>query len=179
MLDLILFILLVGGFLIGLKRGFIMQLIHLIGFIAAYIVAYIYYDDLAPKINLWVPYPATSSESSISLLLDSISLEEAYYNAIAFAILFFAVKIILQIVGSMLDFLAHLPVLHFANRWLGGLLGFVEVYLIVFILLYIATLVPIEAFQAYYEKSWIAKGMVENTPVFSNTVKELWLKHLA
>jgi uncharacterized membrane protein required for colicin V production len=179
MLDLILLILLIGGFLIGLKRGFIMQLIHLIGFIAAYIVAYLYYDDLAPKIKLWVPYPSASGDTAVSFLLNSISLEEAYYNAIAFAILFFATKIILQILGSMLDFLAHLPILHSVNRWLGGLLGFVEIYLIVFILLYVATLVPIEAFQAYYENSWIAQGMVENTPVFSETVKEMWMKHMA
>jgi uncharacterized membrane protein required for colicin V production len=178
MLDLILFIVLLGGFLIGLKRGFIMQLVHLIGFIAAYIVAYLYYDDLAPKLELWIPYPS-SNDGSASLLLNSISLEQAYYNAIAFAILFFATKIILQILGSMLDFLAHLPILHTANRWLGGLLGFVEVYLIVFILLYIATLVPIESFQAHYDNSWIAQGMVKNTPVFSESVKEMWMKHMA
>lgn len=178
MLDIILLIILISGFLIGLKRGFIMQLVHLIGFVAAYIVAYVYYDDLAPKLELWIPYPA-SNNGSVSFLLDSISLEQAYYNAIAFAILFFATKIILQILGSMLDFLAHLPLLHTVNRWLGGLLGFVEVYLIVFILLYVAALVPIETFQTYYEHSWIAQGMVKNTPVFSETVKDMWTNHMA
>ncbi|WNB93209.1 CvpA family protein [Bacillus sp. NEB1478] len=178
MLDFILFIILLFGFLIGLKRGFIMQLVHLIGFVAAYIVAYLYYDDLAPKLELWIPYPS-SNNGSVSFLLNSISLEQAYYNAIAFAILFFATKIILQILGSMLDFLAHLPLLHTVNRWLGGLLGFIEIYLIVFILLYVATLVPIGNFQTYYENSWIAQGMVKNTPVFSEAVKEMWMKHMA
>ena len=46
MLDLIILIILGFGFLIGLKRGFILQIIHLTGFIIAFIIAYLYYDQL-------------------------------------------------------------------------------------------------------------------------------------
>jgi uncharacterized membrane protein required for colicin V production len=77
----------------------------------------------------------------------------------------------------MLDFLARLPLLNSANRILGGFFGFVEVYLIAFILLFIASLVPAENIQAYYKDSWLAQGMVENTPVFSEAVKDLWMKN--
>jgi uncharacterized membrane protein required for colicin V production len=177
MLDIILLVLLAAGFLIGIKRGLIMQIVHLAGFIAAYIVAYLYYDDLTPHVKLWVPYPSPSGDSPVGLLLSSIPLEDAYYRAIAFAILFFATKIILQIFGSMLDFLARLPLLNSANRILGGFFGFIEVYLIAFILLYIASLVPAENIQAYYKDSWLAQEMVENTPVFSEAVKDLWMKN--
>ena len=57
MLDLAIILLLVFGFFIGLKRGFILQLVHLTGFIIAYIVANLYYEELAPKLLLWIPYP--------------------------------------------------------------------------------------------------------------------------
>ncbi|MFC7371322.1 CvpA family protein [Fictibacillus iocasae] len=177
MLDIILLLLLAAGFLIGLKRGLIMQIVHLAGFVAAYIVAYLYFDDLTPHVKLWVPYPAPSGDSPVGMLLNAIPLEDAYYRAIAFAILFFGTKILLQILGSMLDFLAKLPILHSANRLLGGFFGFIEVYLIAFILLYIASLVPAENIQAYYQGSWLAQGMVENTPVFSDAVKDLWMKN--
>ena len=65
MLDLIILIILGFGFLIGLKRGFILQIIHLTGFIIAFIIAYLYYDQLAPKLTLWVPFPNFSSDSDI------------------------------------------------------------------------------------------------------------------
>ena len=106
MLDLAVFIILVFGFLIGLKRGFILQLIHLTGFIIAFIVAYLYYDQLAPKLTLWIPYPILRSNSTLAFLFDNVNLEDAYYRAIAFVVIFFAVKILLQIIGSMLDFVA-------------------------------------------------------------------------
>ncbi|MFS8631063.1 MAG: CvpA family protein, partial [Bacillales bacterium] len=48
MLSLAIIIILIFGFLVGLKRGFILQVIHLTGSIIAFLVAYIKYDDLAP-----------------------------------------------------------------------------------------------------------------------------------
>ena len=57
MIDLAILLILAIGFIIGLRRGFILQIIHLTGFIAAFIVSYLYFDDLAPKLELWVPYP--------------------------------------------------------------------------------------------------------------------------
>jgi uncharacterized membrane protein required for colicin V production len=175
MLDLILLVLLIGGFIVGIRRGLILQVVHLTGFIAAFVIAYLYFDKLAPKLKLWIPYPTTSIEPTLTLFMDALNLETAYYNAIAFAILFFGTKIVVQIIGSMLDFLADLPFLRTINRWSGGALGFVEVYLVVFIFLYIAALVPVQYIQTSIEDSFMAKTIVENTPVFSEKVKELWM----
>jgi uncharacterized membrane protein required for colicin V production len=174
MLDLILIVILIGGFLIGLKRGLILGIVHLTGFIIAFAVAYLYFDDIAPRLRLWIPYPAPSSESAFSLIADSISLEEAYYRAIAFAVLFFGTKILMQVLGSMLDFLADLPLLRTANKWMGGALGFVEVYLIVFLFLYFAALVPTEFVQQSITDSFLAQAIVEHTPVFSERIKDMW-----
>ncbi|UQD52959.1 hypothetical protein C0971_13595 [Bacillus methanolicus] len=179
MLDLAIFIILVFGFLVGLKRGFILQFIHLTGFIIAFIAARMYYEELAPKLALWIPYPALSSDSALKMLLENKNLEDAFYRAIAFAAIFFAVKILLQIIGSMLDFVAHLPVLRQLNIFAGGFLGFAEVYLIMFILLHIAALLPIEAVQEALANSFFAKNIVENTPLLSQQIKELWIEYVA
>ena len=56
MLDLALIVLLLLGFFIGVKRGFILQLIHMIGFVVSFVVAYVYYDTVAPKLRLWIPF---------------------------------------------------------------------------------------------------------------------------
>ena len=65
------------------------QFIHLAGFIIAFIIAYMYYDKLAPKLTLWVPYPDFRADSALSLLMDNVNLEDAYYRAIAFVVIFF------------------------------------------------------------------------------------------
>lgn len=178
MVDLILIIILVVGFLVGLRRGLILQLVHLTGFIAAFIIAYMYFDELAPKLRLWVPYPEISEGSALAIFMNSSFLEDAFYRAIAFAALFFASKIILQILGSMLDFLADLPILRTINGWLGGVLGFVEVYLVIFLLLYFAALVPITSVQDAMDDSVIAKAMVEHTPVFSEKIHDIWIAEI-
>ena len=175
MLDLAIIIFLVIGFFVGLKRGFILQLVHLTSFIIAYVVAYLYYEKLAPKLTLWIPYPSLGNDPTLKILTDSSNMETAFYRAIAFVIIFFAVKIVLQIIGSMLDFIAHLPILKQINVWVGGIFGFLEVYLLIFILLYIAALTPIEKFQTVLDHSSIAKTIVNYTPILSEQLKDWWL----
>ena len=113
------------------------------------------------------------------MFFETISLDTAYYRAVAFAILFFGTRIAAQIIGSMLDFLSHLPILKQVNSWAGAVLGFVEVYLIVFIFLYIGALVPLEMVQSSISDSSMAKGIVENTPIFSEKLQELWSGYMA
>ncbi|RLQ97999.1 CvpA family protein [Falsibacillus albus] len=179
MLDLVIIVLFIIGFFNGLRRGFILQAIHMIGFVAAFIAAYFYYDDLAPKLKLWIPYPSLDNADSFNMIFQGGGMEDAYYRAIAFAIIFFAVKIVLHIFGSMLDFVAHLPIIKQLNVWAGGILGFVEIYLLIFILLYIGALLPIESIQNALDKSFLAEAMIENTPIFSERLKEWWIEYVA
>ncbi|MBS4194919.1 CvpA family protein [Lederbergia citri] len=178
MLDLILLGLLVFGFLIGLRRGFILQLIHMIGFVVSLIIAYTYYDDLAPLLKLWIPYPDLSSNATFKMVLDGISFDVAFYRVIAFAIIFFAVRIVLGIIGSALDIVASLPVIKVINIWAGGILGVIEMYLLLFILLYIAALVPIASIQTALSDSTISEIILKNTPYFSEVVNKWWLDYI-
>ncbi|QVY60608.1 CvpA family protein [Cytobacillus gottheilii] len=179
MLDLFIIVILLFGFLVGLKRGFILQLIHLTGFIIAFIVARMYYEPLSEKLTLWVPYPNFGSDSTMQMFFANDNLEDAYYRAIAFAIIFFAVKVLLQIIGSMLDFVASLPIIKQLNIWAGGILGFIEVYLIMFIILYIAALVPIAGMQTYFNDSFMVDLIVNHSPVLSETIKDMWIEYMA
>ncbi|WP_394233167.1 CvpA family protein [Niallia oryzisoli] len=176
MLDLAVLIILFFGFLVGLKRGFILQLVHLTGFIIAFIVAYLYYDQLAPRLTLWIPFPNLDMNSTYSMLFENANLEDAYYRAIAFVVIFFAVKILLQIIGSMLDFIAQIPILKQLNIWAGGILGFTEVYLIMFIILFIAALLPIESIQTSLTHSVLAEFIVKQTPILSQHIQDLWIQ---
>lgn len=178
MFSIIILLVLLFGFLIGLKRGFILQLMHLIGYVASFIVASLLFRKLASHLALWIPYPDLGSDSLWAIFLSSQPLENAFYNAISFAIIFFATKIILQIIASMLDSLANLPILRQVNKLLGAILGFVEVYLIVFIILYILALVPIESIQTKIKSSFLATLIVEYTPILSKLMEKMWFTDL-
>ncbi|WP_164668429.1 CvpA family protein [Virgibacillus doumboii] len=178
MVDFILVILLLFGFFVGLKRGFVLQAFHLLGFIAAFILAALYYDQLSPRLALWIPYPELENNSAWADFLEALPLEGAFYNAIAFAIIFFAAKIILQIIASMLDFVADLPILHSVNKLLGAILGFVEVYLLIFIVLYILALTPLGGIQTWINDSSVALFIIEKTPFLSEEIRSLWFTHV-
>ncbi|MFG6148325.1 CvpA family protein [Halobacillus sp. B23F22_1] len=179
MIDLLIIIILLLGIFTGFKRGFILQLFHLIGFIVAFVAGVLFYDDLAPKLVLWIPYPDLPQDSSWAVFLDNLPLEAGFYNAIAFAIIFFGVKIALSIVASMLDFVSELPILNSINNLLGAILGFVERYVIVFILLYISALVPVSGIQNAIDGSFLAQLIIEHTPVLSAQLKNLWIEQVA
>lgn len=174
MLDLIILIVLAAGLVIGLKRGFIVQVLHLTSFIIALIVAYIYYKPLAQKFVLWVPYPGVTDAGSLSIVIDSLDLDRTFYRVLAFAIIFFVVKFTLQIVTSIFDFLAYLPVLKSVNKLLGAVLGFVEHYLLLFIALYVLVLLPIETIQNLMSKSLLAKLILEHTPIITSMFQNWW-----
>lgn len=179
MINLIIVIFLGLGLIIGLKRGLILQSLHLIGFIASFVIASTYYDKLSPHLMLWIPYPDLSGGGSIAQFLQSFPLETGFYNAISFAIIFFAVKVVLQIVASMLDFVAELPFLNIFNRLFGAALGFVEIYLVLFIILFILALTPVESIQDWINSSSIALRMLENTPYLSGKIESLWFTQIA
>lgn len=179
MLDLILVILLLFGLLRGLKRGFIMQFIYLTGFIVAFIVANKYYIPLSTKLTLWIPYPNTGENKLLQSLFETANIEDVFYRAIAFIIIFVAVKIIWQILGSMIDFVASLPLLKQLNTWAGAVLGLIETYLLLFLLIFISVLVPIEFIQNLVNDSSFAQWMLENTPYFSEKIKDLWFNYKA
>lgn len=179
LLNIVILLLLASGFFMGFRRGLVLQLVHLAGFLVAFLVAFLYYKQLAPVLKFWIPFPTSAAQSGTFSFLGSLDLQTAYYQAIAFIILFIAAKIILTIFGHMLDFLAELPLIRSVNHLSGALFGFAEIYLFLFLLLYAGALTPIDGIQSAIDGSSLAQSMIGNTPFFSNMLKELWVAVIA
>lgn len=174
MIDILILILLIAGFITGAKRGLIVQLIHMTGFIIALVVAYTYYKPLAEKFVLWIPFPAVTAGSKLTIAVDTLDLDQTFYRIIAFALIFIAVKFVLQLVASMFDFLKYLPILGFISNMVGAVLGFIEFYFILFVLLFVLALLPIDMIQNLISKSILTSWMLDHTPLLSETVKKWW-----
>ncbi|MFF2755117.1 CvpA family protein [Psychrobacillus sp. NPDC058041] len=174
MLDILILILLVAGFITGAKRGLVVQLIHMTGFIIALIVSYTYYKPLAEKFVLWIPFPAVTTGSKLTIAVESLDLDQTFYRIIAFALIFMVVKFALHLLASMFDFLKYLPILGFISNMIGAVLGFIEFYFIIFVLLYIFALLPIDIIQSFISKSSLTSWILNHTPLLSETVKNWW-----
>lgn len=174
MLDLLIVFLLLGGLITGFRRGLIVQTIHMTGFIVAFIIAYLYYKELANKFVLWIPYSGVTAESKLSFVVGELDLDQTFYNLLAFFLIFIVIKFGLQLIASMFDFLTYLPVLGFIARIIGALFGFVEFYILIFLVLYLGFMLPIDFIQTSISKSILAGAMFEHTPFISETVKNWW-----
>lgn len=174
MLDLLILVFLIGGLITGFRRGLVLQAIQMFGFIVAFIVSYLYYKSLAEKFVLWVPYPGVTAHSKLAFSVGELDLEMTFYRMLAFVLIFIVVKFGLQLIASMFDFLKYLPVLGFGSQLVGAFLGVIEFYISMFLILYIAYLLPIDFIQSFIQKSIFAKSMFEHTPILSETVKNWW-----
>src|SRR5699024_11859434 len=88
MISLILIVLLLFGFLRGLKRGFILQTFHLVGFIIAFLVARIYYKGLAGHMDAWIHYPELICDASLDLFVNNFLFALIFYYSLSIWILF-------------------------------------------------------------------------------------------
>ncbi|WP_202078250.1 CvpA family protein [Caldalkalibacillus salinus] len=174
MMDVILIICFLLGFYTGYRRGFILQAVHLVGFIVAYVVAYRYFRDVAPMLETWVPYPFHDQEVVSGFWVEMMQIETLFYSAIAFALLFFSTKFILMLIGHLLTMIARLPVLNFANRWLGGILGFVGAFIVTFVLVHVMLFIPWQTGQDSLTDSAVATWMLDKGSFLSDQMKESW-----
>jgi uncharacterized membrane protein required for colicin V production len=175
MIDIVIIILLLIGFFIGLKRGLILQVIRLVGYVLAYIVAYLYYKRLAAVLHTAIPYPL-QEHADVPDWLKSTDVESMFYSVIAFILLFFVTKFAFSLLGQLLNMIAQIPILKQLNSLGGGVLGFVEVYIVLFIVILIGTLVPIQPLQSSLNASVLCQTIIDDTPVFSDKMKELWVQ---
>lgn len=163
---------LILGVLSGYRRGIVLQLVHIAGLIFAFVVALRYYQPIGDELRLLVPFPQLSEGSGISILNEEYGREMVFYRGIAFAGLFILTKIVAQIIGSMLDFLANLPILNFFNQWLGAFFGFIEAVVIIVVLLHFASLIQWDFLQAALNNSSLAQWFFNSTPVISERLVE-------
>ncbi len=159
-IDIILLIVMLYGLLSGLMRGGVLQFFSLVGFIIALIVARLFSNDLGDLIS--------------SLLTSDNNAWSIFYNAIAFFVIFFVVQIIIKKIAHMLNFFTKLPVIGFLNRIIGAVLGFVQMYLIAFLVIIVLFLLPSENVSEYIEGSNVAMYMINSTPVLSDFFKTMW-----
>jgi uncharacterized membrane protein required for colicin V production len=174
MLDYLMLALAAGGLILGYMRGFIAQIVSLAGFFIAYIVAFQFYRDFAPVLQSTISIPTSENYQKYEFIIKGLHLDTYLFNALAFAILFFGVKVALSVIGRLLHLIAKVPGLNLLNRWSGALLGIAEALLILIIAVNVMAVLPSDAVQKLLSGSALAPYLVNHLPSFAGKLQELW-----
>ena len=167
--DLLIIVIIIFGALIGFKHGVFRQLISALGFILSVVFAFLFKNILSTFLYEHLPFfkfgGLFKGVSVLNILL---------YELIAFLIvlgIFLLIFKILKIVTNILETVLKLTiVLGIPSKLLGIVVGALQYFVIVFILLYILSL-PV--FQlSILEGSKFKDGILTHTPILSSFVKK-------
>jgi membrane protein required for colicin V production len=112
-------------FIRGIFRGFVFELVTVVGLILGYIISITYMSLVSGYILSIFP---TAPESII--------------NLISFFVLFVGTNLILRLVANIITKTLKIAMLGWLNRLLGGLLGMFKSILIMSIIVFIIDLIP-------------------------------------
>lgn len=165
-LDILILIVLLSGGIVGAQNGFFKQTVVLVGTIACFIFAWVFKDFIANFLSFNFPFFKFSGLVSLNILL---------YQLIAFVILFSfcaaVVIVLVKITGIFEKILKMTVVLGIPSKILGFIVGLVEAYVIVFVVLFFVKQ-PIFN-QELVEESKITPVIVNSSPGLSNIVSDM------
>ena len=163
-IDIIILILLLLGSLFGFKKGIIKSIISLALMILAIIIAWFLKNPIASIMYTKLPFFSfTNSTSIINIII---------YEMIAFLviaiILLILVRVILIFTGLVDKILSITKSMGFTSKLLGLAFGFIEMYVFIFIILFVTY-----NFTNVYktiDESTVAIRMLSSTPILSPMV---------
>ncbi|WP_157213443.1 CvpA family protein [Paenibacillus senegalensis] len=135
------------SFALGYRRGLVAQLLSVVGIIAALLAAFFLYRYLSPYIALLIPLETLAQNTDYEFLFAHFQVFQVIYNVLAFAILFFVVRIGIAILKHFLNVVVKAPGLNLLNRWGGVLFALLEALLLTTLAIYIVMVLPSNSLQ--------------------------------
>ncbi|MCF6092516.1 CvpA family protein [Microaerobacter geothermalis] len=174
--DLVIVLFLTGSLFMGFQRGFIRQSVQLAGFFLSLWIAYRFFPAISPVLKTWVPFPSIKENAFLDFVTDVFQLETMFYNAIAFALLFFTARLVIRFLGNLLHFVFQVPVLATANRFLGLILAGLESLFIIILVVNLITVLPFQGLREPVIDSQSGSLILKQTPYLTEELQKWWKK---
>lgn len=169
-LDALIIIFLLVGALAGYRRGLVKQAVLLVGLIVVLVLSF--YIRVPVSTFFYKNLPFFNFDGifhGISVL--NILLYEVIAFLIVFSILYLVLRILLKISGLIEKLLRATIILGFFSRIGGMIVGAIESYVIVFIILFVFSQPFINI--SGLDNSNFCDKILENTPVLSDMTKDI------
>lgn len=163
--DIVIVLSLIMGTVYGFYAGIIKKAVSLVGLIVSVLVAYFFKDLLANYLYSAMPFFSFSGKA-----FGLTSLNFLMYQLIAFffilSVMLLIYNIVLKIANIAEKLIESTVILSLPSRILGAILGFIETYVFIFIVLIVLNM-PIFSGYNLLNKSKIAKPILNSTPLIS------------
>lgn len=170
--DIIILVFLFLGFLAGFKRGIIKQGVLTFGTILVVILAFIFKNQLSIVLYQKFPFFTVGILENYSIL--NILLYELISFFILLSIFGLILAIIVKISGLVEKMVRATVILALPSKILGGLLGIIEMYVFLYIVLFIVTMPIFSVSRSkYITESKLKDKILNNTILISNISKGL------
>ncbi|MEE1131365.1 MAG: CvpA family protein [Caryophanon sp.] len=178
MIDLFILIALVAGAIVGMRRGLLVQSIHLVGVIAALIVAGAFYRPLAKSFEMLIPYPGVSNGMVLIIPTEGMDVDRTFYRMFAYVLIFIVAKLVIQVLASAFNKYAYLPLFKNWNRLIGAVLAIVEVYIVLYMVLNVLAMLPLQSMIDRLDGSLFTSVIVNSSPILSMIFEKMWYLYI-
>ncbi|MGT2933808.1 CvpA family protein [Streptococcus catagoni] len=180
MISIFILLIMFWNFYIGYNRGIILQTFYFFGALASLFVAKHYYQTLADKLSLWVPYtnPAEGTRTAFFREVNIFDLNRVFYAGVAFLIIALAVYAFVRLLGVFVHFLPidYLDSLYF-NLGSGLMSVLVTVIFLSMIFSLLAT-IPVPLIQNQLHGHVLPRLLIEHCPPMTSLIKNLWISKI-
>jgi len=153
--TIVILLLLLTALLGGFHRGFVIEVLHLVGTVAVLIFARVCYQSLGTTLRNLL--------GSLNLI-DVSTASTLVINLVSFFILTTIGWAVIRLLGRLSRKITWLPVIKQVNSVAGGAVSFIISYLVIFVVLSLANLIPTNFIQTQMSSSPVASFIVEKTP---------------
>jgi membrane protein required for colicin V production len=153
-IDIVIIILFLAGFVTGFRRGLIMQVAAILGAFIALAVAKAEYRHFAHFVHTF----ASSSRWSL---------------VISYLVIFFVVWSLVTLVARVARTAARLLLLGFFDRILGAVLGLLQAAVVVEVLLYLGKRTPSHTLRVAISHSALAPGFTSIIPFLNHLFPQI------
>lgn len=165
-LDIVIILLLLLSLISGIKRGVLKEAVMLIGIVIIYIISFYLKDSVGLLLCKILPFFKFNGIVALNILI---------YQLIGFiliaSILFSIYNLILKLTGIVQKIVDLTIILTIPSKILGAMLGFVEGYIIIFMVL-LTLSIPLGNTEIFTSSN-LSEKILRNTPILSGSFNDI------
>lgn len=165
-LDIVIILLLLLSLISGIKRGVLKEAVMLIGIVIIYIISFYLKDSVGLLLCKTLPFFKFNGIVALNILI---------YQLIGFiliaSILFSIYNLILKLTGIVQKIVDLTIILTIPSKILGAMLGFVEGYIIIFMVL-LTLSIPLGNTKIFTSSN-LSERILRNTPILSGSFNDI------
>lgn len=172
-----LIVILFWHFYLGYSRGLVKQIYFFLATLAGLVVANLYYERLADRLTLWVPYTQAVEEVPLPYFaeVNIFEMDMVFYAGLAFFIIFLAVFLVLKAFGLFLHFFPLRAVDDVTLNLISGALSVLVTLMFLNLFLTLAATLPVAFLQRHLENNLLIKVLINHFPILSQLIRHLWV----